>query len=550
MTLIFLFILISTVVTIVWDNFEECVADIKNGLPTDAAFLSMYVPSLAEDQGQDTSYMTIEELRKMNSAQGEQIDSWLENGTDEKYYDYCDNLKSLMGQLKITDIFIYKAERDENGELLNDMVIVLDLPVSTETSFQLGQHFGATKAFKTVKKVYETGEATIYDESAAYNDSGFIILAFAPIYYSDGSVCAVLGTEVSMSIILEQVISGNIFVLMNTAINFWLFGIIILIFIRKIIVKPVGILSNHMREFVSDEGTLTFTPVTEIHTKDEIEQIADDYNALAERIVNYTKNLAVKTSEEERLRVDLDVASQIRSVVSTEPTYPAFPERSDLDLCESLKHTVYNKCSFCNYFFTDNNRLFMVIGESLGNNLASMIFSILAISHIKSFAKMGFDPYKIAVETNNQLCSTEKTDRGLTVAAIIADVDLKTGAMRYVNAGMPPMLIKRPGENFGLDKADLSFSLGQMRGVTFEQKTLQLYQGSTVLMTSFGVSEMVDEKGQKYGFDRLIEVVNRTSGNAFDLNETVREIDKALDDFRGEAPITIDTAVLGFRYFG
>ena len=550
MTLIFLFILISTVITIVWDNFEEYVADIRKELPTNAEIISLSIPSLNDYNDQDLSQMTIEELQSMTSTHGEQIDYWLENGADDAYNNCCDEMKYLMEQFNLTDVFVYKAGRDENGELVNDMTVVLDIPLGSESSFHLGQRFGSTKAFETVRKVYESGTSEIYDKSAAYNESGLIIVAFAPIFYSDGKVCAVLGAEVSMSAILGRVISSNIILLLDTAVNFWIFGIVIFIFIRRSIVKPVRILSNHMREFVSEEGTLSFSPVTEIHTKDEIEQIADDYNALAERIVDYTKNLEIKTSEEERLKVDLDVASQIRSVVASEMIYPAFPERTDFDLCMSLKHTMYNKCSFVNYFFTDNNRLFMVIGESLGNNLASMIFSIISAAYIKSFAKMGLEPYKIAMETNNQLCSTEKKDAGMTVGAIIADIDLKTGTMRYVNAGMPPILVKKPGENYTIARPERPFSFGQMRGISFEQKTEQLYQGSTVLLTSFGISEMTGEGGIKYGIDRLTNVMNQISGNVYDLDKTINELENDLDKFRGDAPVSLDTAVLGFRYFG
>ena len=211
---------------------------------------------------------------------------------------------------------------------------------------------------------------------------------------------------------------------------------------------------------------------------------------------------------------------------------------------------MYNKCSFVNYFFTDTNHLFLVIGESLGNSFSSMIFSILSISYIKGYAKRGFDPYKIAAETNNELCSAEKKDSGLTVGAVIACVDLKMGTMKYVNAGMPPILIKKPGDNFTPDKANLPFSLGQMRGVSFEQNTIQLYQGSTVLFTSFGVTEMSGQNGTLYGYDRLVDVMNRISGNVYALNDTINELEKDLDAFGDSSARSHDTAILGFRYFG
>ncbi len=549
MTLIFLFTLISTAVSIIWGNFEEEVGEVRKDIANLAYVAVSGIPSVVDLESDVASQLTLEELSLISSTQGEEIEYWLEHGPDDDYYHCIDVIKKWLEEWGLADIFVYKATEDENGELLNDMIVILDVPATGESDYKFGQHYVGSKAFETVKKVYETGEPQTYDRSA-YNESGFILVAFAPVRYSDGSVCAVLGAEISMGRIMVDVLSSNVVVLLNTALNFWIFGIVMFIFIRRSIVKPVGILSSHMREFVSDEDNITFSPVTEIHTKDEIEQMADDYNALAERIVDYTRNLAVKTSEEERLKLDLDVASQIRNVVSSEMLYPAFPGRTDFDLCASLKHTMYNKCSFINYFFTDNNRLFMIIGESLGNNLASMILSIITGAYIMSFAKMGLDPSKIAAETNNQICSNEKKDAGMTVGVIIADIDLKTGTMRYVNAGMPPMLVKRPGENYMIEKPERPFSLGQMRGISFDQKMIQLYQGSTVLLTSFGISEMTDENGSKYGIERLIGVMNRISGNVYDLDKTIIELEKDLETFRGEAPVSLDTAVLGFRYFG
>jgi serine phosphatase RsbU (regulator of sigma subunit) len=112
------------------------------------------------------------------------------------------------------------------------------------------------------------------------------------------------------------------------------------------------------------------------------------------------------------------------------------------------------------------------------------------------------------------------------------------------------MLVKRPGENYMIENPERPFSLGQMRGISFDQKMIQLYQGSTVLLTSFGISEMTDENGSKYGIERLIGVMNRISGNVYDLDKTIIELEKDLETFRGEAPVSLDTAVLGFRYFG
>ena len=121
-----------------------------------------------------------------------------------------------------------------------------------------------------------------------------------------------------------------------------------------------------------------------------------------------------------RLTIGSDVAGSIRSAVSAENTFSAFAERSDFELSASLKNTVYNSCSFCNYFLTDENHLFIVLGESVGKSLPSMLMSMLAATNICALAKMGVEPHKIAYETNNSLCGFERNDIGMTVSALIA----------------------------------------------------------------------------------------------------------------------------------
>lgn len=481
---------------------------------------------------------------------GEIVDDWLENGQDETYTIVNDGFVYIREVFGVEDLFILYPRRDADGNILNDMTVIIDSSNDpADEGIGFGYHFGESKCFNTISKVFETGEAVKHDTTESTGDN-VIIAAYAPIKYADGSVAAVAGTEIDITHVLHSALDSTLSLASLADLGIIMLAVIIIVFLRANVVKPLKVISNHMNIFVSDENALFFEPITEINTNDEIEQIAEDFNSLADRTINYTRNLEVKTIVVERQRVDLDVASRIRKVVSSELTYPAFPERTDFDLYASLGHTMDNRCSVCNYFLTDTNHLFIVLGESLGNDLSSMIFTVLAISYIKSCAKMGFEPFKIAAETNNQLCSIEKKDSGLTVGAIIMEVDLKTGVMKYVNAGMPPILVKKPGENFRLEKANLPFSLGQMRGISFDQNMIRLYQGSTLLLTSFGISEMCDPKGSKYTLERLVNVVNRISGSVYELDETIKQLENDLESFRDDAPVSMDTAVIGFRYFG
>ena len=550
MLIIFVIAITSTMTAIFMGFYDEKVEEIREDMTFNASLIQAALTKPLEDK--DYSDMSIDEMNKaldQMTSYGEFVDDWLENGKND-HYDYVkDRLTESIKVNEYDDIFIYKPKLDENGEIKNDMVIVMDVTKNGDSEYDLGDDFGESRAFETVKKVYETNEAVAL-ERTAINKSGFMLVAYAPVRYSDGTVCAVAGIEYSAFRIVLAVFKDYSVILFNTLINYILFWAIAYIFIKVRVVKPVNTISAHMNKFVSNKETLEFEPITDIHTNDEVEQIADDFNSLAQSVIDYTKNLELKTSEEQRLKLDLDVANQMRRVVSSEITYPAFPERSDFDMFASLGHTMYNKCSFFNYFFTKTDHLFIVLGESLGSSLASMVFSILSVSYIKSFAKTGAAPCKIAFDTNNQLCSNEKKDSEMTVGAVIVDIDLSTGLMRYVNAGMPPILIKKPGEDYAPDKASQPFCLGQMRGIAFEQQTIQLSQGSTVLFTSYGVTEMSNDNGKKYGLERLVGRMNSISGSVYALNDTLKALEDDLEKYRGSAEVSMDTAVVAFRYFG
>ena len=549
MMIFFVISMITTITVIFIGFYDDKVDSTYDKMRVDA---EMFTYALSKPIVLDNDSMTYKERMEAVGQSNDYasfIDNWLENGPDEHYKQASDDLYSRMKEYGYNDVFIYKAKCDSKGELLNDLVIVYDAPSDDEYEYKLGDNFGESKGFDTIKKVYETGQpATL--ERTAVNNTGLILVAYAPIMYRDGTVCAVMGLEYSANKVILSVLRDNYLILLNTLANYLVCGTLAFLFMKRHIVKPVKVISDHMNTFVSDKSALEFEPITNIHTNDEIEQIADDFNSLALSVIEYTKNLEQKTSEEERLRLDLDVTNQIRSVVSSEIAYPAFPERTDFDLFASLGHTMYNKCSFVNYFFTQTDHLFILLGESLGNSLSAMIFSMLSVSYIKSIAKTGASPCQIAFETNNHLCSTEKKDSGMTVGSIIVDIDLNTGIMKYVNAGMPPILIKRPGEGFESDSASQPFCLGQMHGISFEQKSIQLSQGSAVLFTSFGITEMSNDSGMKYGIDRLVKSMNEISGNVYMLNDTVKMLEEDLEKFRNNAPVSMDTAVVAFRYFG
>ncbi len=482
----------------------------------------------------------------------ERASDWLENGTDEYYRVTENDLRSIKNEFGLSDLFVYKPMTDENGDLINRGRFIFDIVEEGDDSvrkMKLGEIFEELHEYDLTVAAYETKEPQ-YRVDYAPAGRAPMLLAVVPMMLDNGEVFAVVGLTIPMLTITITAVATTLGMVLIFAVLIIIFAAINLLFIQRTIIRPVKLLSDSMNTFVSGGNEYQYTPVTEINTRDEIEQMTDNFNSMAESIIKKTHELENAAMQQERIRTELDVSDTIRSALSADSTYPAFAERKDFELCASLKNTVYNSCSFCNYYLTADDHLFIVIGESVGNTLPSLLMSMLASESIRCLAGRGVEPFRIAAETNDRLCSFERNDKSMTVCAMIIDIDLSDGTMKYVNAGMPPMLVKTAGEPYKAVEQTIQYNLGEMRSVSFTQKTLQLQQGNTLILTSHGVPDMRNSSGEVFTGQRLEDEINRISSEEYHLNDMIRSLENDLEQFRQGRSIELDTTILGFRYFG
>ncbi len=483
---------------------------------------------------------------------------WLDDGPDASYNVKKADLEAIKNVFKIAYLYVYRPETDKNGEMTGVCTFIYDLnpeEVAPKNQYKLGETINlpeiqnGEEEFSKVKALMETGEEqyTFALESALEGD---LMTVFVPVMDDENKPCAVIGVCFPMENIKNQTIKVSILMVVVFEAVIVIFGIILLRYIRKRVVAPVKMLSGRMDNFVSSGSQLSSHDPIKLNTHDELEQMTDNFNSMAESILQYTSDLKNITAAQAKLRAELDVAGSLRSAMSAETSFPAFSERSDFELYASMKNTVYNSCSFCNYFLVDEDHLFIVMGESVGKTLPSMLMSMLASTNISALAKMKVEPYRIAYETNNGLCGFDQNSVSMTVSALIAEIDLSAGVMKYVNAGMPPIIIKESGEPYVCEEEEMHFNLGEMRGSSFTQKTIRLTQGSTLFFTSYGVHEMKDSDGQEYSEKRLTGEINRIAGENYPIKEMISEIERSLDEFRRGSPLLLDTTILGFRYLG
>ncbi|NLB17665.1 MAG: SpoIIE family protein phosphatase, partial [Syntrophomonadaceae bacterium] len=270
------------------------------------------------------------------------------------------------------------------------------------------------------------------------NDSeyGYNMTGYKPIMDSYGNGVCVIAMDIAMDQIHENMRSYLITVALGTLGLLIVFQLVFITIMNRSVIAPIKRIAESANNFVQqsyeteDPSQLSFREIS-VHTKDEIELLATSLNHMTSEIRDYMINLATMSAERERLGAELDVANQVQSNMF--PTiFPAFPNRSEFDIY-ATSTSAGGDGHFYDFFLIDKNHLCIVVGEASGKGIPAMLFTILAASNIRSYARLGYQPYRIVLETNNQL--SHNNTEGLTVSAFVGVVDLKTGEMDYINAG-------------------------------------------------------------------------------------------------------------------
>ena len=181
-------------------------------------------------------------------------------------------------------------------------------------------------------------------------------------------------------------------------------------YVRRILIRPLDKLHNAVAELVGGRVTSLADFRLEIHTGDELEELADSFQYMVTGLSGYIKNLNQVTAEKERIRAELDVARNIQK--SELPTaFPAFPERSEFDIYASMTPAKEVGGDFYDFFLIDDDHLALVMADVSGKGVPAALFMMVTKTLLKAAVQNGLSPRDVLEKVNNQLC--ENNNEGM-----------------------------------------------------------------------------------------------------------------------------------------
>ena len=100
----------------------------------------------------------------------------------------------------------------------------------------------------------------------------------------------------------------------------------------------------------------------------------------------------------------------------------------------------------------------------------------------------------------------------LYATGLILTLDSRSGELRYASAGHPPIFLRSRGKLRELEST--TFLLGAVDSETFgqEEASLLLNEGDTMVLLTDGAYDAKSPRGERFGLDRLRELMRRPTG--------------------------------------
>lgn len=200
---------------------------------------------------------------------------------------------------------------------------------------------------------------------------------------------------------------------------------------------------------------------------------------------------------------------------------------------------------FFETFDLPGERLGFALGDVAGKGPSAAILAGLVQGVFASHVADGDGPAATLTRVNRALCRRVVESRFVTIAYLILDPN---GALRSSSAGhLPACVVTRDGAARFLDKGGLL--AGAFENASYEEETVPLRSGDTVLLYSDGLSDAESASGERFGDDRLRETLLAAAG-ADSPEGVLDQVLHTVQGFAGEQPPADDITLLVVRYDG
>jgi len=270
---------------------------------------------------------------------------------------------------------------------------------------------------------------------------------------------------------------------------------------------------------------------------DELADLAQTFNTMAAHL---QESLAQIEHQNDRLRHGLALARDIQ--VGLLPNQA--PWSNDTIAVYARSIPAYEVGGdFYTYLALPGGRAAIAIGDISGKGVGAALLMALTSSAVETQGRQLEHPAQVLIALDRLLAPRLKANH-MNAALLFAVIDPHSGTLRVANAGMiAPVLVTAEGSYF-IDANGLP--LGSFPGATYQEVSIKLNPGDSLLLLSDGVVEAHNAKDELFGFERL-EATIAEAALIGDVRTLVELVIERVQSFAGETEQHDDITMVAIR---
>ena len=319
--------------------------------------------------------------------------------------------------------------------------------------------------------------------------------------------------------------------------------LIIFVFCRTTIrraTKPLVKLAASVDEMASGNFN---AELPTIKHKDEILLLRNSFEGMQQSLSQYMEKLKETTASKAAIENELKIAHNIQMAMLPK-TFPPFPHRKDIDIYGSVSPAKAVGGDLFDYFVKDEKLLFCV-GDVSGKGIPAALVMTVTRALFHTISSHAPDPSSIVRELSKML--TMGNDIMMFVTFFMGELDLKTGKLRYCNAGHDaPYLI---GKDVTILPCNSNIPLGVMDNWEYTMQEITIEKDTLIFLYTDGLNEAESVNHELFGkkniretFIKYLQLEEKSPRSLIDNTKT------AVKEFVGEAEQSDDMTMLAIQY--